>query len=82
MNYSLSKIGAAEVAVFNNFNPVFTIIASFLVFGEVLHPGQFIGAALVLVGIFFTFRRKPEPEPELETVAKIEVNLISRNKLR
>jgi len=82
LNFSLSKIGAAEVAVFNNFNPVFTIIASFLVFGEVMHPGQFVGAALVLAGIFFTFQRKTAAKAELEPVEENEVNLISRNKLR
>ena len=54
LNFALSRLEAARVAVFSNFIPVITITASFLVYGETLKTHQFFGAALVMVGIFLT----------------------------
>lgn len=57
LNYALSRLEAAKVAVFSNLIPVVTIAASYLFFGEVLQPMQFVGAALVIGGIYLTYVR-------------------------
>lgn len=57
LNRSLSRFGAAQVAVWGNLIPVVTIAASFMVYGEVLGWGRMAGAVLVVAGISVTFVR-------------------------
>jgi drug/metabolite transporter (DMT)-like permease len=57
LNHALSRLNAAQVAVFSNLIPVVTITGSYLLFGEVLKPLQFVGALLVLGGIYLTYFR-------------------------
>lgn len=58
LNRALSRLGAAQVAVFSNFIPVVTIIFSYFLFNELFRPIQFAGAGCVLVGIYLTYRQK------------------------
>jgi len=55
LNQALSRLKAAQVAVFSNLIPVVTIAASYLFFDEVLKPLQLLGAALVIGGIYLTY---------------------------
>jgi drug/metabolite transporter (DMT)-like permease len=48
---ALAQIGPERSAMFNNLQPVISILAAYLLFGELLTPAQFAGAALVLGGI-------------------------------
>jgi len=50
---ALAHIGAERSSMFNNLQPVISIVAAYLLFGELLTPAQFGGAALVLGGIAF-----------------------------
>lgn len=56
LNRALSRIGAAQVAVFANLIPVVTIIFSFFLFNEMLQPLQLVGAFCVLGGIYLTYK--------------------------
>jgi DME family drug/metabolite transporter len=48
----LARIGALRSAVITNLQPVVSIVAAFLLFGEILTPVQLIGGAMVLAGIW------------------------------
>lgn len=48
----LAYIGALRSAVITNLQPVVSIVAAFLLFGEVLTPVQLLGGAMVLAGIW------------------------------
>lgn len=49
---ALPIIGAERSAVFNNLQPVATIVAAYLLLGEALGSLQFLGGAMILGGIF------------------------------
>ncbi len=48
---SIPRIGAETGAIINNLQPVTSIVAAFLLFGEAMTAGQFAGAAMVIGGI-------------------------------
>ena len=56
LNFSLSRLGAARVAIFSNVIPVVTMVASYLVYGDLLSQTQFAGAVLILGGVFLAYR--------------------------
>lgn len=58
VSYSISKINSSNFAVIANIGPVSTIILAMIFLGEVLSGVQFIGAALVILGVFFATRKK------------------------
>ena len=59
LNYTLSRLPTYRVAIFANLIPVVTIFASWLIFREMLRPMQFLGAVLILLGIYLaSFRFK------------------------
>lgn len=68
LNYALSKIGAAQVAIFANLVPVVTIVASFFVYGEMFSLTQLLGAGLVISGIYLVYFRSSEPPPVVDNV--------------
>ena len=59
---ALAAIGPEKSTMFNNLQPVVSILAAYLIFGELLSPTQFAGAALVIGGIalmqWFDLRRR------------------------
>ncbi len=59
LNFALSHLKAVQVAIFSNLIPAVTLLASFLVFGEMLTPWQLVGSAMVLGGVYFTFTNPP-----------------------
>lgn len=50
-NLCIKQIGAAESAIFANFNTVFALIFSALLLGEVITLQQFIGSIFIIVGV-------------------------------
>jgi drug/metabolite transporter (DMT)-like permease len=54
---SVQRVGSARTALFSNLTPVVALVAAWLLRGETLAPVQFIGAAVVLVGISLARRR-------------------------
>ena len=54
MNYTLSKITAAESAVFANFTTVVSIIAGVVLRNEPFFKFQIFGAALIIIGVWGT----------------------------
>ncbi len=50
-NYGISRIEAGRAAVFTNLSPVFTILGSYFLIKEKIHPGQILGVALVIFGV-------------------------------
>lgn len=58
LNYSLSKIEASKAGVLMNLTPVVTVLAGIFLRGEKFYLLQFIGAALILAGIWGTNQRK------------------------
>ncbi|HZD25950.1 MAG TPA: DMT family transporter, partial [Alphaproteobacteria bacterium] len=49
--FALARIGALKSGVITNLQPVVSIVAAYLLFGELLAPVQFLGGAMVLAGI-------------------------------
>lgn len=49
---SLPIIGAERSAVFNNLQPVATIVVAYILLGETLGPMQLVGAGMIVGGIF------------------------------
>ena len=49
---SITRIGAVKSAMLSNIQPVTSIVAAYVFFGELLTALQFAGGALVLLGIF------------------------------
>lgn len=50
-NLCIKQIGAAESAIFANFNTVFALIFSALLLGEIITLQQFIGSVFIIVGV-------------------------------
>ncbi len=59
LNFALSHLKAVQVAIFSNLIPAITLVASFLVFGEILNTWQLGGSVLVLSGVYLTFSHPP-----------------------
>ena len=57
LNYSLGKLATQKVAIFANLVPVVTVFASWIFYGEFLAIRQFLGALLVIMGIYLTYLR-------------------------
>lgn len=59
---ALGAIGPEKSTMFNNLQPVVSIMAAYLIFGELLSPAQLAGACLVIGGIalmqWFDLRRR------------------------
>jgi drug/metabolite transporter (DMT)-like permease len=55
--HSLEVLGVAVSSVFINFIPVVTVAAGFFLLGERLSPLQWIGALLVVSGVYLTMGR-------------------------
>jgi len=72
MNYTLSKIEAAPAAVFAYFSTIVSILAGVLIRGENFYWYQFIGAVLIIIGVWGTnfFGRKKR-----EKIIKKELSL-------
>jgi len=51
---SVRRVGNARTAVYSNLTPVSTVLFAFLFLGEALRPGQIVGAAVILVGVYLT----------------------------
>ena len=58
LNYTLRHLTTYKVAIFANLIPVVTISASWIIYGELIKPQQFLGAAVVILGIYMTYYRK------------------------
>lgn len=56
--WGVAKVGSAHAAVYNNFCPVFSIIAGYFMLGEEFGLLQLAGAAIIFWGLYQT-RRKP-----------------------
>lgn len=67
LNRSLSQFGAARVGVFSNLIPLFTIAASYVVYGEALQPLQYAWAALIILGIYLTFSHESRREAPIRS---------------
>lgn len=56
-------VTASEAALVFTFEPVVTALTSWLAFGEVLLPAQWLGAAVILVAVGLPARQAPGIEP-------------------
>lgn len=52
--YSVQRVGNARTAVYSNLTPVLTAFFAWLILGERMHAVQFVGAAVILFGVFLT----------------------------
>jgi len=51
---ALEDLGVAKATIFINFIPVISAVGAFFILGERLKPLQWLGAALVLAGVYLT----------------------------
>jgi len=52
-NFAISKIGAAETAIFGNFNTIFGIIGTTLILKEQITAVQILGCIAIIIGVLF-----------------------------
>lgn len=64
LNYSLSQLPTQHVAIFANLVPVVTVFASWIIYREFLKGQQFLGALLVILGIYLTYLRSKNKRNE------------------
>jgi drug/metabolite transporter (DMT)-like permease len=62
-NYALTQVDASEAAVYINLVPLVAVLSSILLLHETVAPGQWLGGALVLAGVWAA-GRKPERSAE------------------
>jgi drug/metabolite transporter (DMT)-like permease len=58
INYTLSKIDASNTSVFANISTIVSVVAGVLILKEAFHFYDFIGSALILIGVWGTNRFK------------------------
>lgn len=51
VNYAIQRIGATRSAILASVGPISTISLAYLLLGERLLPAQFVGAALIIIGV-------------------------------
>lgn len=56
INYTLSKIEASNTSVFANISTIVSVVAGVVVLKETFHLYDFIGSALILIGVWGTNR--------------------------
>ena len=52
-NFSISQIGAAETAIFGNFNTIFGILGTTLILKEQITLFQILGCIAIIIGVLF-----------------------------
>jgi len=67
MNYTLSRVQASQAAVFANLTTVVSIIAGVVFRGETFYWFQFVGAAMIIIGVWGTnyYGELKQPAEEL-----------------
>lgn len=66
------KVGVAKTNVFVNLIPVFTAIFSYLIFEQYLTYNQWIGIAIVVLGLFVSqLARKKKQQVKIEEIMKV-----------
>ena len=50
-NYAISQIGAAETAIFGNFNTIFALVGTAVFLQETIRGTQMIGCLLIIIGV-------------------------------
>ena len=50
-NLAIKHIGAAESAIFTNFNTLFALIGAYIFLGESMHAQQYIGCAFIICAV-------------------------------
>ena len=58
INYTLSKIEASNTSVFANISTIVSVVAGVVILKETFHLYDFIGSALILIGVWGTNRFK------------------------
>lgn len=58
INYTLSKIEASNTSVFSNTSTIVSVVAGVVILKETFHFYDFIGSALILIGVWGTNRFK------------------------
>ncbi|MCB2288168.1 DMT family transporter [Clostridium sp. CS001] len=58
INYTLSKIDASNTSVFANISTIVSVVAGVVILKEAFHFYDFIGSALILIGVWGTNRFK------------------------
>lgn len=67
-NLGVIKLGPGGAAVFLYLTPVFTIVLSFILLGELVTGDQLLGGLLVALGVFLTTRGEAEQPRRLRAV--------------
>ena len=72
-NYSLTKLPASKVSVFNNLATLISIFAGTMVLNEPFYNYHFIGAALILVGVFGVNYKKGQDSKVIDTQKEFKI---------
>ena len=50
-NLAIKNIGAAESAIFTNFNTLFALIGAYIFLGEKMHLQQYVGCVFIICAV-------------------------------
>ncbi len=78
-NYALAFVPTSEVSIFNNLNPVITILGGIIILSEQLYVFQLVGMLGVFLGISMVLFKKSKNKQILDFVG--EKNLSKVNKI-
>lgn len=56
--WGVKKIGSTRTSVYNNFTPVFSLLASYFILGETLRSLQLLGIPIVFIGLYLARTNK------------------------
>lgn len=57
-NYAIGKVSVLTAAAYSNLIPIFTLILSAIILGEVLNLGQWLSIAVVFIGVMISQRHQ------------------------
>ncbi len=66
-SYAIQRVGVARTAVYSNITPLIALLGGWMLLGEKPVPGQILGIAFILAGVFLVRLKKPVLTPSLNT---------------
>lgn len=65
--WGAKRLGSTKAALYNNFPPIFTMVAVYIVDGETFTMIQILGAAMIFIGLYVAKSKQKENHVEVKT---------------
>lgn len=76
-NYAISKVSVLTAAAYSNLIPIFTLILSAIMLGEILTLGQWLSIAVVFVGVMISQRHQELVVDVDDNTSSAETNILN-----